>query len=192
MLIPFFFMLRDGGMNTSLTELLTLLEAMKRGVAGTSVDDFYYLSRAALVKDERLLDRFDQVFGEWYEGRERTMRKLVAELPDDWLALRGELDLTPEQLARARELGSLEALMEACDARDAAATAAGQLLPGLHVGTARRRARRPDCRLDDGSRYRPVRKHAHAAAPVGVLVEAPHAIEHLVGRDVVVEIDDLR
>ena len=46
MLIPFFYMLREGGMNTSITELLTLLEAMKRGVAGTSVDDFYYLARA--------------------------------------------------------------------------------------------------------------------------------------------------
>ena len=62
MLIPFFYMLRDGGMKTSITELLTLLEAMKRGVAGTSVDDFYYLARAALVKDESQLDRFDRIF----------------------------------------------------------------------------------------------------------------------------------
>ena len=46
MLIPFFYMLREGGMNTSITELLTLLEAMKRGVAGTSAEDFYYLARA--------------------------------------------------------------------------------------------------------------------------------------------------
>ena len=58
MLIPFFFLLRDGGMKTSITELLTLLEAMQRGLAGQSVDDFYYLARATLVKDESDLDRF--------------------------------------------------------------------------------------------------------------------------------------
>mgnify|MGYP001551061462 FL=1 len=62
MLTEFFFMLRKGGMKPSITELLTLLEAMKRGVAGQSVEDFYYLSRSCLVKDESKFDRFDQIF----------------------------------------------------------------------------------------------------------------------------------
>jgi len=62
MLTDFFFMLREGGMKPSIIELLTLLEAMKKGVAGQSVDDFYYLSRSCLVKDESKFDRFDQIF----------------------------------------------------------------------------------------------------------------------------------
>ena len=113
MLVDLFGRLRDAGLPVSITEYLALLEGLSRGLGDHSVEEFYLLARAALVKDERLLDRFDQVFGEWYEGREQTMRKLVADLPDDWLDLRGDLDLTPEQLARARELGSLEALMDA-------------------------------------------------------------------------------
>ena len=67
MLIPFFYLLRDGGMKPSITELLTLLEAMKKGVAGQSVDDFYYLSRACLVKDESKLDLFDRIFAAFGE-----------------------------------------------------------------------------------------------------------------------------
>ena len=62
MLTKFFFMLREGGMKPSITELLTLLEAMQSGVAGNSVDDFYYLARSCLVKDETQFDRFDQIF----------------------------------------------------------------------------------------------------------------------------------
>ena len=62
MLTGFFFMLREGGMKPSITELLTLLEAMKKGVSGHSVDDFYYLSRACLVKDESKFDQFDRIF----------------------------------------------------------------------------------------------------------------------------------
>ena len=70
MLIPFFFMLREGGLKPSITELLTLLEAMKRGVAGTSVDDFYFLARSALVKDESKLDLFDRIFAAYFRGIE--------------------------------------------------------------------------------------------------------------------------
>ena len=83
MLIPFFYMLREGGMNTSITELLTLLEAMKRGVAGTSVDDFYYLSRATLVKDESQFDRFDRIFAAYFKGAEDSLGDLFEELPED-------------------------------------------------------------------------------------------------------------
>ena len=81
MLIPFFFLLRDGGMNTSITELLTLLEAMKRGVAGQSIDDFYFLSRACLVKDESKLDRFDRIFAAYFEGVEDSMADLMQDIP---------------------------------------------------------------------------------------------------------------
>ena len=96
MLIPFFYMLREGGMNTSITELLTLLEAMKRGVAGTSVDDFYYLARAALVKDESQLDRFDRIFAVYFQGVEDSIGDLFEELPEDWLRKQAELLLSDE------------------------------------------------------------------------------------------------
>jgi uncharacterized protein with von Willebrand factor type A (vWA) domain len=113
MLIPFFYMLREGGMNTSITELLTLLEAMKRGVAGTSVDDFYYLSRATLVKDESQFDRFDRIFAAYFKGVEDSLGDLFEELPEDWLKKQAELLLSEEERARIESLGGFDALMEA-------------------------------------------------------------------------------
>ena len=68
MLLPFFYMLREGGMKTSITEWLVLLDAMKRGLAGQSVEDFYHLARTTLVKDESELDRFDRIFGAYFKG----------------------------------------------------------------------------------------------------------------------------
>ena len=113
MLIPFFYMLRDGGMNTSITELLTLLEAMKRGVAGTSVDDFYYLSRATLVKDESQFDRFDRIFAAYFNGVEDGLGDLFEELPEDWLRQQAELLLSEEERAKIESLGGFEELMKA-------------------------------------------------------------------------------
>jgi uncharacterized protein with von Willebrand factor type A (vWA) domain len=113
MLIPFFYMLREGGMNTSITELLTLLEAMKRGVAGTNVDDFYYLARAALVKDESQLDRFDRIFAAYFQGVEDSLGDLFEELPDDWLLKQAELLLSEEERARIESLGGFDELMKA-------------------------------------------------------------------------------
>jgi len=65
MLIDFFFHLRQAKLKVSINELLTLLDALKRGVIGPSIDQFYYLSRSALVKDETQFDRFDRAFGEF-------------------------------------------------------------------------------------------------------------------------------
>ena len=113
MLIPFFYRLREGGMNTSITELLTLLEAMKRGVAGTSVDDFYYLSRATLVKDESQFDRFDRIFAAYFNGVEDGLGDLFEELPEDWLRQQAELLLTEEERAKIESLGGFEELMKA-------------------------------------------------------------------------------
>ena len=77
MLIPFFFFLRDGGMRPSITELLTLLEAMDKGIAGRSVEDFYFLARACLVKDESQLDRFDRLFASYFKGVEDSTNSPV-------------------------------------------------------------------------------------------------------------------
>jgi uncharacterized protein with von Willebrand factor type A (vWA) domain len=85
MLIDFFYQLREARIPVSLTEFLTLLKAMEQQVAGYSVDDFYYLSRAALVKDERHYDRFDRVFGAYCKGLEERFVAVVGSIPEDWL-----------------------------------------------------------------------------------------------------------
>jgi len=117
MLIPFFFMLRDGGMKTSITELLVLLEAMKKGVAGHNVDDFYYLARATLVKDESQLDRFDRIFGVYFKGLEDSLADLFQEIPDEWLRAQTELMLTEEERAQIEAMGGFEELMRALQER---------------------------------------------------------------------------
>ena len=117
MLIPFFFMLRDGGMKTSITELLVLLEAMKKGVAGHSVDDFYYLARATLVKDESQLDKFDRIFGVYFKGLEDSLADLFQEIPDEWLRYQSELNLTDEERAQIEAMGGFEELMRALQER---------------------------------------------------------------------------
>jgi uncharacterized protein with von Willebrand factor type A (vWA) domain len=117
MLTDFFFMLREGGMKPSITELLTLLEAMKKGVAGQSVDDFYYLSRSCLVKDESKFDRFDQVFAAHFHGIESAFKDLMAELPEEWLRKQAELHLSEEEMANIESMGGFDALMEALKER---------------------------------------------------------------------------
>ncbi|MCG8371258.1 MAG: VWA domain-containing protein [Proteobacteria bacterium] len=113
MLIRFFFMLREGGLRPSITELLTLLRSLQAGIAGHSVDDFYYLSRACLVKDETRFDRFDRVFAAHFHGIEDAFNALVAEVPDEWLTRQAELLLTEEERARIEALGGFDKLMEA-------------------------------------------------------------------------------
>ena len=104
--------LRQAGLPTSITEYLTLLGAMKAGVAEWSVDDFYYLSRATLVKDERHLDRFDRVFAQCFKGLEPPEGVLPRELPEEWLRKLAEKLLTPEEMAKIAALGGFEAIMQ--------------------------------------------------------------------------------
>ena len=87
MLAHFIVALRSAGIPASITEYLTLLRGMKEGVAEYSVDDFYHLSRATLVKDERHLDRFDRVFGEVFKGLEPPEGdpQATASIPEEWL-----------------------------------------------------------------------------------------------------------
>ncbi len=111
MFAHFILALRQAGLNTSITEYLTLLGAMQAGVADYSVDDFYYLSRAALVKDERYLDRFDRVFGACFKGLESEDGVLSRDLPEEWLRKLAEKLLTPEEMAKIEALGGFDALM---------------------------------------------------------------------------------
>ena len=117
MLIPFFYQLREGGMKTSITELLTLLEAMQKGLAQHSVDDFYYLSRACLVKDESQLDRFDRIFAAYFRGVEDSLSDLLQDIPEEWLRRQAELALSDEEKAQIEAMGGFEELMKALQER---------------------------------------------------------------------------
>ena len=114
-----FFNLLDGlkkaGLPVSITEYLALIEAVEAGVAGFSVEDFYYLSRASLVKDERHLDRFDQVFGRVFKGLEgdaSVLEGTTLHIPEEWLKALSQLTLTDEEKAKIEALGGWEKLME--------------------------------------------------------------------------------
>ena len=126
MLIRFFLMLRAAGVPASITEFLALLEGLSEGsvpfaagpAKGTDplspVEQFYFLSRAVLVKDERHYDRFDRVFAAHFRGAETAFEALLAaEVPSDWLRQALALHLSEEEKARIRSLGGWDALMEA-------------------------------------------------------------------------------
>jgi uncharacterized protein with von Willebrand factor type A (vWA) domain len=111
MFIPFFLELRAGKVPVSLREFLTLLEAMRLRVAGFDIEEFYFLSRSALVKDERNLDRFDRVFGQVFKGLE-TPTDPQTELPEEWLKKLADRFLTEEEKAQIEALGGWDKLME--------------------------------------------------------------------------------
>ncbi|MFN3387716.1 MAG: vWA domain-containing protein [Allosphingosinicella sp.] len=104
--------LRAAGISASLKEHLTLLEALDAEVIRASPEEFYYLARATFVKDEGLLDRFDQVFGKVFRGLETDYGTEAVPLPEEWLRKVAELYLTPEQMAEIQSLGSWEEIME--------------------------------------------------------------------------------
>ena len=112
MFINFFYELRNAKIPVTLREYLTLLEAMKAGVASYNVDDFYYLSRATLVKDERNLDKFDKVFGTVFKGLEVVGDGTTTEIPEEWLRKLAEKTLTEEEKALIESLGGFDKLME--------------------------------------------------------------------------------
>jgi uncharacterized protein with von Willebrand factor type A (vWA) domain len=109
--ISFFLELRAAKVPTSLREFLTLLEGMRERVALFDIEEFYFLARTALVKDERHLDRFDRVFGQVFKGIE-TPADPQTELPDEWLKQLGERYLTEEEKQLVKALGGWDKLME--------------------------------------------------------------------------------
>jgi uncharacterized protein with von Willebrand factor type A (vWA) domain len=110
--INFFLELKAAKVPVSLREYLTLIEGMDAGLAAYSVDDFYYLSRACLVKDETNLDRFDRVFGKVFKGLEPAGEPDRVEIPEAWLRKLAERVLTDEEKALVQGMGGWEKLME--------------------------------------------------------------------------------
>ena len=109
MLIDFFYTLRAAKLPVSVKEFLMLLEAMQANVVGPqsdacSMDDFYYLSRTALIKDEKHFDKFDKAFGAYFKGVE-MLTDFTADVPIDWLKKILENELTPEQKAAIEKMG---------------------------------------------------------------------------------------
>src|SRR3569832_2590455 len=110
MLTDFFYTLRSAKLPVSVKEYLTLLEAMKAGVVGPesedacSIDDFYYLSRSALVKDEKHYDKFARVFAAYFKGVE-MIADFTKDIPLEWLRKNLELELSPEEKAKIEAMG---------------------------------------------------------------------------------------
>ncbi|SEL91866.1 hypothetical protein SAMN04488077_10126 [Roseovarius tolerans] len=115
MFLPFFEQLRKAGLPVSLREFLTFLEAMRANLVIYDVEGFYYLARSAMVKDERLIDRFDRAFAASFSGLDSiTMQDVLdtVDLPADWLEKMAEKHLSPEQKAEIEALGGFDKLME--------------------------------------------------------------------------------
>ena len=104
--------LRSAGIQASLKEHLTLLDALDKDVIERSPTEFYFLARATFVKDEGLLDRFDQVFAKVFKGIETTYGEEGAEIPEEWLRAVAEQYLSEEEMAEIEKLGSWEEIME--------------------------------------------------------------------------------
>jgi uncharacterized protein with von Willebrand factor type A (vWA) domain len=111
MLIDFFYSLRGAKLPVSVKEYLTLLEALKAQVIGPSIDEFYFLARMTLIKDEKYFDKFDQAFGAYFNGI-ATLDEDAFDVPLDWLKKRLERDFTPEEKRQIEALGCIDKLME--------------------------------------------------------------------------------
>ena len=112
MFVAFFHELKAAGVPVTLREYLTLMEAMERDLASRRVEEFYYLSRAALVKDERNLDKFDRVFGKVFQGLELLGEGLAVDIPVEWLRKLAEKYLTEEEKRQIEAMGGLDKLLE--------------------------------------------------------------------------------
>ncbi|MCA3185536.1 MULTISPECIES: VWA domain-containing protein [unclassified Cupriavidus] len=111
MLIDFFFSLRHAKLPVSVKEYLTMLEALRAQVISPSIDEFYYLSRMTLVKDEKHFDKFDQTFAAYFKGVE-SLVDWKSDIPLDWLQKTLERELSAEEKAKIEAMGGLDKLME--------------------------------------------------------------------------------
>lgn len=113
MFLQFFNELREAKVPVTLREYLSLMEAMDKQVIDRDVEDFYYLARTALVKDERNIDKFDRVFSHVFKGLDSLADAVdVQDLPEEWLRKMSEKFLTKEEMDEIEAMGGFEKLME--------------------------------------------------------------------------------
>src|SRR4051795_1988148 len=112
MFVTFFHELKSAGVPVTLREYLTLMEAMEHDLASRRGEDFYYLLRAALIKDERNLDKFDRVFGHVFKGLDLLSNAEVLDIPAEWLKKLAEKYLTEEEKKMIEAAGGLDKLLE--------------------------------------------------------------------------------
>jgi uncharacterized protein with von Willebrand factor type A (vWA) domain len=112
MLLDFFLRLKSAKIPVTLMEFLTLLEALQQHLVFGSVEDFYYLARICLVKDETHFDKFDRVFAEYFHGVSNPLEELSADIPDEWLRKLAERFLSEEEKQQIKALGGLDKLLE--------------------------------------------------------------------------------
>jgi uncharacterized protein with von Willebrand factor type A (vWA) domain len=112
MLIEFFLKLKQAGIPVSIKEFLTLMDALKHGIAYGSIDDFYYLGRLTLVKDETHFDKYDRVFAEYFKGAIAVPEDVAATIPEEWLRKLVERFLADEEKAQIEALGGLDKVLE--------------------------------------------------------------------------------
>lgn len=112
MFLDFFLLLRQHALPVTLPEYLTLLSALRSNVGGTSVEDFYFLSKTALIKHEQHLDLFDRLFGEYVSGKQLAPPETLPTVPPDWLRNALENQLTDEERASIDAMGGLDALWQ--------------------------------------------------------------------------------
>jgi uncharacterized protein with von Willebrand factor type A (vWA) domain len=113
MFTHFFHELKAAGLSVTVREYLTLMEGMAKGVPSYRIEDFYYFARAALVKDERNLDKFDRVFGAVFKGIESVpLEDGTVAIPEEWLKKLAEKYLTPEEMNEIKSLGDWDKIME--------------------------------------------------------------------------------
>jgi uncharacterized protein len=112
MFLDFFFLLKNNGIPVSMHEYLALMDAMKKNVAQHSTEDFYFLSRSILIKNETHLDRFDILFGNYFKGMENIPEDFFRNIPEEWLRKNLEQNLTEEEKKMIEAMGGLDKLME--------------------------------------------------------------------------------
>ena len=112
MLINLFKTLKEVGVPCTLRELLDLISGLEKQVIFADINDFYYLSRSILVKDEKHYDKFDRAFDIYFKGLETLDDVIQAMIPDEWLRKEFEKFLTEEELKNIKSMGGLEKLLD--------------------------------------------------------------------------------
>ncbi len=112
MFLDFFLLLKNDGIPVTIREHLTFLEALDKDVVEYSVDDFYYLSRTSLIKHEHHLDRFDLLFGYYFEGIEKIDLEEFMKIPEEWIRKSFVNELSEEDKAMIKAMGGLDKLLE--------------------------------------------------------------------------------